>query len=124
MKCEKCGTELKTYEKFCTSCGEKTKYADMPFGSVTITRNNSYFGCIIPFKIYIDGELKAEIKVGQTCTFELPFGTHEIILNSLKDKKQRTTIELKEDKKEYNIKIGVNMFALSFVAKGKIKSVD
>lgn len=121
MYCLKCGKELKVGEKFCENCGEKTQYADMKFGKITFKRDNNYIGCAIPFKIFIDGEKKGSLSAGGKLSFDYPVGEHEIALNSLNDKSLRT-ITLGEN--EVTVNVGIRMFALSFTAKGKIKSVN
>lgn len=119
--CLKCGKNLKVGEKFCESCGEKTQYADMKFGTITFKRDRNYFGCIIPFELYIDGERVGTISSGATSTFNYPVGEHEVAINSPKDKKRRT-INIPENG-EVIINVGVNMWAFSFTAKGKIKNI-
>lgn len=119
--CLKCGKELKVGEKFCESCGEKTQYADMKFGQITFKRDNNYFGCVIPFKIFVDGERVGTISSGATSTFNYPVGEHEVAINSSNDKKRRT-INVSEGK-EVIINVTTNMWAFSFTAKGKIKSI-
>jgi len=119
--CLKCGKELKVGEKFCESCGEKTQYADMKFGKITFKRDNNYFGCVIPFKLFIDGKQVGTLSSGATSTFDYPCGEHEIAINSAKDKK-RKTINLTEGN-DVLVNVTVNMWAFSFTAKGKIKNI-
>ena len=53
MKCKKCGVEVTVGEKFCQGCGAKTEYADMKFGKIIVHRKSNFYGCAIPFKIFI-----------------------------------------------------------------------
>ena len=124
MTCPKCGKELKVGEKFCESCGEKTEYANMSYGKITFKRDNNYFGCVIPFKLFIDGKQVGTLSSGKTSTFEYPYGEHEISLNSVKNKKTKRVINITEEKNEVVVNVGTNMWAFSFTAQGKIKSIN
>lgn len=121
--CLKCGKELKMGEKFCESCGEKTQFADMSFGKIKFKRTNNFYGCAIPFKVFIDKEQVGSLNAGAKLEFDYPLGEHEIAINKPEDKKRRT-INLTEEKKEIEITVTVNLFALALVAKGKIKKID
>ena len=86
MKCEKCGNEIINYEKFCVKCGEKTIYADASFGTITVTRKSSFYGCAIPFKVFVDGKLANTINNGKTITLNVPYGEHKVSFNKANSK--------------------------------------
>lgn len=123
MKCEKCGNNITEGEKFCAGCGAKTEYADLTYGSLIITRKKSIYGCAIPFKIFIDGNLKGRISNGETINLEIPYGTHKISFNKANSKQNRI-ITISDDKKNIKITVKVNMFALAFIAQAKIIDVE
>lgn len=49
-------------------------------GTVTFNRTNSFVGAALPFKIIIDGQEVGKIKKGQTLTFNVTYGTHNLQL--------------------------------------------
>lgn len=123
MKCEKCGNEIKDGEKFCSGCGAKTEYADLVYGSLIVYRKKSIFGCAIPFKVYIDGNLKGSIVNGDTISLEIPYGTHKISFNKPNSKVNRI-ITISDDKKSVKFTIKSDMFALALIAQAKIIDVE
>lgn len=123
MKCPKCGVEITLGEKFCQGCGTKTEYADLKFGKLIIHRKSSFYGCAIPFKIFVDEREMGTINNGDTLTFEIPYGTHQVYFNSVGDKANRE-VTLSEDKNEIKFTIKTDMWRMAFVAKAKIKTVE
>lgn len=123
MKCEKCGHEIKDGEKFCQGCGTKTEFANLTYGKVIIKRKSSFYGCAIPFTVYVDEKPKGNISNGKTLELEVPYGTHKISFNTPKDKANRE-ITLSDDKKIITITVKTNPWAFSMIAKAKIISVE
>ena len=123
MKCKKCGVEITVGEKFCQGCGAKTEYADMKFGKIIVKRNSNFYGMAIPFKIFIDDREMGTIANGKELTFDVPYGTHVVHFNSLKDKQNRE-VTIGDDKKTIKFTITTNIWAFSFIAKAKIKKVE
>ena len=121
MKCEKCGSNIGFGEKFCTNCGQVVNVSSEN-GVINIVRTKNYFGCAIPFKIFIDGTYVGDIKVGKTLTFNAPLGVHRVSINDASEKAS-TEVEITSEKKNVEVLVTVHFFALSFIAKGKIKSV-
>lgn len=123
MKCKKCGVEIALGEKFCPGCGAKTEYADMKFGKIIIHRKSNFYGCAIPFKIFIDEREMGTISNGETLTFDVPFGTHQVYFNKIGDKENRE-VTLSENKGEIKFTISTAMWRMALVAKAKIKKVE
>lgn len=121
MKCSKCGNEIREDEKFCSGCGAKSEFADMPRGKIIIKRKKSFVGCVIPFSVYIDGVQKESINNGKTLIFDVIYGTHVVHFNSLKDKENRE-ITISENKQSvtFNIKAKFGLV----VGKAKITNVE
>ena len=123
MKCSKCENEIKSGEKFCKGCGAKTEYADLTYGKLVVTRKKSIFGCAIPFKIYIDEELKGRIQNGDTLSLEILYGTHKVSFNKPKYK-LNILLTISDDKKSVKFTIKANLFALALIAQAKIIDVE
>jgi hypothetical protein len=119
MKCPKCGIELTEEQNFCKGCGAKTEFADMPKGKIIIKRKKSFFGCAIPFSVYLDGKSKGAISNGKELILECTYGTHTVHFNSTKDKENRE-LTLSENKKE----IKINIKAKFGLVTGKAKIID
>lgn len=78
MFCNKCGNQVEETEKFCNKCGEKV---ETNMGSIVFERQKKYYGCAIPIKIYMDGNLVATVANGKQETIPATVGTHKFAFN-------------------------------------------
>ena len=79
MFCNKCGAEIDINDKFCNSCGEKIENKDI--GSIIFKREKQYYGCIVPIKVFMDGNLVATLNSNTEVTVNTTIGKHKIMFD-------------------------------------------
>lgn len=102
MKCNSCGADISINSNFCTECGKKIELKDV--GKVSVVREKKVFGFAIPFRVYFNGEKMGDLPNDSIVEFNLPYGTHQIVLKST-EKDVISEIELNENQKEVTIKV-------------------
>ncbi|MCI9177006.1 MAG: zinc ribbon domain-containing protein [Clostridia bacterium] len=117
MFCNKCGNEVKEGEKFCNKCGEKIEET---VGSITFFRQNSFYGCLVGIKIYMDGNLVATVANGNGVVVPATIGTHKFAFNLWSGNKI-TDIEV--TKEHPNIKVVFKLGMGLLTAKPKILEI-
>ena len=90
MFCIKCGTELPDGSNFCSKCGtnlSSTNNADIAkkHGKClfSIERKRAFGGMIVSTKVYIDGTLVKELSNGESFSFVLDNGKHNLYCDAL-----------------------------------------
>lgn len=77
MFCNKCGEQIEDTAKFCNKCGNETNN----IGSITFERQKQYYGCLVPVKVFMDGQQVATLTSGQQATIQTTIGKHQVNFN-------------------------------------------
>lgn len=117
MFCNQCGEKIEDDAKFCNKCGFKIA---KEMGSITFSRENKYYGCLIEVKIYMDGNLVASVGNGKEVTVPASVGMHKIAFdvwsgNGIND------IEITKDHPNIKVVFKLGMGALT--SKPKITEI-
>lgn len=128
--CGNCGTKLDG-GNFCSGCGAKVEnnnqnnldtvnsmnqmnnQVGVP---LVITREKSFFGAAISFKVYVDGNLLGSLKNNSSLNCNVSLGNHEVIIKSL-EKDTIAHITVNESCREVDIVILANMGFVAATAK-------
>ncbi len=76
---------------------------------LTLTREKSFVGCLVSFKIYIDNEKVGKIKNGKTLVLDVTPGQHVITIN----KKNPVTVMIMGDSSADVVIFGSNSFGIT-----------
>ena len=76
---------------------------------LTLKRAKSFVASLVAFKIFIDGELVGKIKNGETITFDVTRGQHEIAINN----NNQTTVMINNDTTVDVVIFGANNFGIT-----------
>ena len=81
MCCSKCGAEVGDNVKFCPSCGSSINGVlnDGNMVKLVIRRPKKFFGCLVPYKLFIDKKLVASISNGEELSFDVLAGEHGLV---------------------------------------------
>lgn len=96
MFCTNCGKEIPDISNFCTYCGSKVKKTEENINvqetqeknientqktiKVIFHRMKKFIGCAVPISIYIDKKIVGSLDNDGTLEVDVPYGTHNIIL--------------------------------------------
>lgn len=116
MFCNKCGAEVEENARFCVKCGNQLN--DM--GSIVFARENHYAGCLIPIKVYLDGNLVASVENGKEVKVEASIGKHRIMFDLWSGNGQD---EIELTNQHPNIKVNFKLGMGAFTSKPKITSI-
>lgn len=110
MICSKCGNFNNENASYCANCGNplSNNKINTQTGSITFIRPNSFFGCLIPFEIYIDNLKVASLPNNSNVSIPVTYGQHLITLKQLLNKGQ------------YNVTVLENQKYLTFECKLKL----
>jgi len=117
MYCNKCGNKVEDDARFCNKCGFKLA-PDM--GNITFRREGQYYGCLVPVKVYMDGQLVGTLSAGAEATVPGTIGKHRIAFDLWSGNGQND-IEL--TKQHPNIKVIFKLGVGAVTSKPKIISV-
>lgn len=82
MICTKCGLENAANAQFCYNCGQQFNLNNynQQMGTIILNRPNSFFGCLIPFDVYIDNVKVASLSNNSSVQIPVSYGTHQLEL--------------------------------------------
>ena len=83
MLCNKCGSEIKEDNKFCTNCGNKV-IKDENDCYILFERMKQFYGCLVPINIYLDGNRVGSVKSNKSIKIEEPIDFFSISIHSNK----------------------------------------
>ena len=77
MFCNKCGSEIKEDNKFCTNCGNKV----IKDCYILFERMKQFYGCLVPIDIYLDGNRVGSVKSNKSIKIDTTYGNHKLSFN-------------------------------------------
>lgn len=93
MFCTNCGKEIPDISNFCTYCGSKVKKSEVNIKiedeqeksnektiKVVFHRLKKFIGCAVPITVYIDKKVVGSLDNDGILEVDVPYGTHNIIL--------------------------------------------
>lgn len=80
MFCNKCGSEIKENNKFCTNCGNKV-IKDENDCYILFERMKQFYGCLVPINIYLDGNRVGSVKNNKSIKIDTSSGNHKLSFN-------------------------------------------
>ena len=80
MLCNKCGSEIKEDNKFCTNCGNKV-IKDENDCYILFERMKQFYGCLVPINIYLDGNRVGRVKSNKSIKIDTTYGNHKLSFN-------------------------------------------
>ncbi len=81
MNCYYCGMPITNGSTFCQNCGRQVFSPNQNnTGYLTISRPKKFLGCAVAYKVYANGLLLGKVPNGQTVSFPLPYGVHNIFI--------------------------------------------
>lgn len=80
MLCKNCGSLVEDGQKFCSVCGINQAEDSTANGTLYIERKKSLADMAVGYKIILDGQEVAKIKQGESFSFNLHSGTHNLQL--------------------------------------------
>lgn len=82
--CRQCGTKTEENAKFCPQCG--VSYNDgLPSNNefvptIEVLRDSSFVGCLLSYRVLIDGQEIGRLKNGEKKRFQFEPGLHEMYI--------------------------------------------
>lgn len=116
MFCNKCGTEVEASARFCNKCGNQLNN----MGSIVFFRENHYVGCLLPIKVFLDGNLVASVENGKEVKVETTIGKHKVMFDVWSGNGQ-DEIELTNE--HPNVKVTFKLGMGAFTSKPKIINI-
>lgn len=120
MFCNKCGAEIDLNSNFCNKCGQSLENYPKK-GKITFVRQGQYYGCLVPIKVFMDGQLVVTMNNGTEATIETTIGKHQINFN-LWSGKGADEIEVTAEHPHIKVTYKVGMGAIT--AKPKIVKIE
>lgn len=80
MFCNKCESEIKEDNKFCTNCGNKV-IKDENDCYILFERMKQFYGCLVPIDIYLDGNMVGSVKSNKSIKIDTSSGNHKLSFN-------------------------------------------
>ncbi len=125
MYCTKCGFKLESNSKFCTKCGNKIEYDNSDLnvkeGTITFARESSFYGVLVPIRVYVDGKEVASVKSGNQAKVPVSIGKHKIAFD-LWSGNNFYDIELND--KYPNVKVNFKLCMGALASEPKIISIE
>lgn len=78
MFCNKCGNKVEDDASFCNKCGFKVA---PDRGNIIFRREGQYYGCLVPVKVFLDGQLVGSLGTGAEVTVPATIGKHRVAFN-------------------------------------------
>lgn len=116
MFCNKCGTQIKSGEGFCTGCGRKIEKDE--FGKVCkliVTREKKVMGFAITFPVFVDGVELGKLGNGKSLETDVLVGKHTVEFRCV-EKTISQDVELKEDNNSVEVVCRADMGLIAAVA--------
>ncbi len=80
MFCNQCGNQVQDDAIFCNKCGFRVK-EETKMGSIIFRREGQYYGCLVPVKVFMDGNQVASLSAGQEACIPATVGKHQVMFN-------------------------------------------
>lgn len=101
MYCHNCGAKIPDGSKFCSECGVAIAPPDHQYqsqtGTLCVMRQSALGSSAVNTKIYVDGELKTTLKNGDSKSFLLDVGTHDIEMYTPMNGRRVQQVTIKPD---------------------------
>lgn len=120
MFCNKCGAEVDLTGKFCTKCGQLLENYPQQGSSIIFARENQFYGVLIPIKIFMDGQLVAQVGAGKEVKVPATIGKHRIAFDLWSGNGQ---YDIEVTQEHPNIKVTFKLGVGAVTSKPKIVSI-